>query len=73
MGAVFVSTHFDTFGIQQINLKIAIIINGSRKLTTSAQQVIDLCRADESIQVNVLQRKEAIRMVDLCAQDTFGL
>jgi YegS/Rv2252/BmrU family lipid kinase len=74
MGAVFVSTLFDTFGIQQINLKIAFIINGSRKLTTSAQQVIDLCRADESIQTHVLQTKEAkeaIRMAEKCAQDSF--
>jgi YegS/Rv2252/BmrU family lipid kinase len=76
MGAVFVSTLFDTFGIQQINLKIAFIINGSRKLTTSAQQVIDLCRADESIQAHVLQTKEAkeaIRMAEKCAQESFDV
>lgn len=74
MGAVFVSTLFDTFGIQQKKLKVAFIINGSKKLSDSAREAIDYCSADPALEVHVYKTsrsKEAIELAQKCTEDNF--
>lgn len=76
MGAVLVSSLFDTFGIQQIQLKTAFIINGARRLTATAQKAIDRCKADERLEVHLLKTekaKDAIQLAHRCVEEKFDV
>ncbi len=76
MGAVFVSTLFDTFGTQPESLKVAFIINGARRVIDQVAETIGRCGEDNCLEVQLFKTthpKEAIGLAHRCAIEKYDI